>query len=36
MTMKRPDEAFIDLLKRSGSSEKNEALSAQRELAKAI
>ena len=36
MTMKRPDEAFIDLLKRSGSSEKNEALAAQRELAKAI
>ena len=35
-TMKRPDEAFIDLLKRSGSSEKNEALAAQRELAKAI
>ena len=34
--MKRPDEAFIDLLKRSGSSEKNEALAAQRELAKAI
>ena len=35
-TMKRPDEAFIDLLKRSGSSEKNVALAAQRELAKAI
>ena len=35
-TMKRPDEAFIELLKRSGSADKNEALTAQRELAKAI
>ena len=35
-TMKRPDEAFIELLKRSGSADKNEALAAQRELAKAI
>tara|TARA_R110000751_G_scaffold154465_3_gene259475 strand:- start:322 stop:1323 length:1002 start_codon:yes stop_codon:yes gene_type:complete len=34
--MKRPDEAFIELLKRSGSADKNEALAAQRELAKAI
>ena len=35
-TMKRPDEAFIELLKRSGSADKNEALAAQREIAKAI
>ncbi len=35
-TMKRPDEAFIELLKRSGSADKNEAMVAQRELAKAI
>jgi len=34
--MKRPDEAFIELLKRSGSADKNEALAAQREIAKAI
>ena len=34
--MQRPDEQFIELLKRSGSPEKNEALAAQRELAKAL
>ena len=34
--MTRPDEQFIELLKRSGSSDKTEALAAQRELAVAL
>ena len=32
----RPDDAFISLIKRSGSPDKVEALSAQREIAKAL
>ena len=32
----RPDDAFIELIKRSGSPDKAEALSAQREIAKAL
>ena len=32
----RPDDKFIELLKKSGSSEKSVALSAQREIAKAL
>lgn len=35
-TLSRPDDAFIELIKRSGSPEKAEALDAQREIAKAI
>jgi hypothetical protein len=34
--MTKPDDHFIDLIKRSGSADKNEALSAQRELAVAL
>jgi len=34
--MTRPDDHFIDLIKRSGSADKNEALTAQRELAVAL
>jgi hypothetical protein len=34
--MTRPDDQFIDLIKRSGSSDKNEAVAAQRELAVAL
>ena len=34
--MTRPDDQFIELLKRSGSNDKNEALSAQNELAVAL
>ena len=34
--MTRPDDHFIDLIKRSGSADKNEALAAQRELAVAL
>ena len=34
--MTRPDEQFLDLLKRSGSADKNEAVAAQRELAVAL
>ena len=34
--MQRPDAAFLDLLKRSGSAVKDEALAAQRELAQAL
>ena len=34
--MTRPDEQFIELLKRSGSNDKNEALEAQNELAVAL
>ena len=34
--MTRPDDQFIDLIKRSGSADKNEAVAAQRELAVAL
>ena len=34
--LSRPDDAFIELIKRSGSPEKAEALDAQRDIAKAI
>ena len=34
--MTRPDEQFLDLLKRSGSADKTEALVAQHELAQAL
>ena len=34
--MTQPDDHFIDLIKRSGSADKNEALAAQRELAVAL
>ena len=34
--LSRPDDAFIELIKRSGSPNKAEALSAQREIAKAL
>ena len=34
--MTRPDDHFIDLIKRSGSADKTEALNAQHELAIAI
>ena len=34
--MTKPDDHFIELIQRSGSAEKNEALAAQRELAVAL
>ena len=34
--MTRPDDHFIDLIKRSGSADRNEAVAAQRELAVAL
>ena len=34
--MNRPDDHFIDLIKRSGSADRNEAVAAQRELAVAL
>jgi len=34
--MTRPDGSFIELIKRSGSADKNEALTAQHELALAL